>query len=529
MRDRPNKEISPAERLKEIIAVFGRYNLIHGITPEKLRHILENLGPTFVKLGQILSMRPDMIPEEYCRELTLLRTEVSPMDFQEVIHILDSEYGEDYLNIFASIDPSPLGSASIAQVHAAVLKDGRKMALKIQRPGIYERMDQDIKLLHKASVIIKIISRTGRVIDVNMVLDELWNAAKKEMDFVSEAQHIKRFTELNSNVAFLAFPEVEWKLTTPRVLCMEYIGGIQIDDTEKLVSEGYDLRDIALKLVAGYVRQVLDDGFFHADPHPGNIRIRDNKIIWLDMGMVGTLSARDRQLFTKALTAIAGGDVFELKAAILAISRHSGRINHTRLTEDIEEMLSRYGNMELRNFNIGQTMTEVLEIAELNGLAMPAGVSMLSRGMITMEGVITKLDPESSVVEIFSKVLSGSVFKNIDIFKEIERGGRTLYSIYNRSGEISSNMMELLKLAVKGQGKLNVEFIGSEEPLGKINKMVNRLIVCILCAATLIGSSLICMTDMQPKILGIPLLGVLGYFAAFVMSVWLLIGIIRRI
>jgi ubiquinone biosynthesis protein len=217
-----------------------------------------------------------------------------------------------------------------------------------------------------------------------------------------------------------------------------------------------------------------------------------------------------------------------LKAAILAISKHSGKINHSRLTEDIEELLSRYGSMELSEFNIGQTINEVLGIAEMNGLSMPAGVSMLSRGMITMEGVLAKLDPETSVVEIFSKVLSGAVLKNFNLFKELERGGRTLYSISSRSGEISANLMELLKMTVKGQSKLNVEFIGSEEPLGKINKMVNRLIVCILCAAALLASSLICMTDMEPKILGIPLLGVMGYFAAFVLSVWLLLGIIRN-
>jgi ubiquinone biosynthesis protein len=327
MRERRNKEIlsSPAERLKEIAAVFGRYNLIHGITPEKLRHILEDLGPTFVKLGQILSMRPDMIPEEYCRELTRLRTEVRPMDFGEVTEILSREFGEDYLNIFSSVDPTPLGSASIAQVHAAFLRDGRKVALKIQRPGVYERMDQDIRLLHRASVIIRIISGTGRVIDVNMVLDELWNAAKKEMDFLTEAEHIRKFSELNKAVAYVAFPKVEWKLTTPRVLCMEYVGGIQVDSVEELKREGYDLKDIAGKLVSGYVKQVLEDGFFHADPHPGNIRIRDGKITWLDLGMVGTLSARDRRLFSRAMAAVADGDVFELKAAILAVSRHGGK------------------------------------------------------------------------------------------------------------------------------------------------------------------------------------------------------------
>jgi ubiquinone biosynthesis protein len=331
---------SPAERLKEIMAVLGRYNLMHGITPEKLIHILEDLGPTFVKLGQILSMRPDLIPEEFCRELARLRTGVKPMEFREVESILDREYGQSYLNLFQYIDEKPLGSASIAQVHAAVLKDGRKVALKVQRSGIYERMDQDIKLLHKASAIIKLIGRTGRVVDLNMVLDEIWNVAKQEMDFITEAEHIRKFAELNKSLAYSAFPQVEWELTTSRVLCMEYVEGIQVDDTARFAGEGYDPKDIAENLVACYIKQVLEDGFFDADPHPGNIRIREGKIVWLDLGMVGTLSPRDRVLFKKALTAIAGGDVYELKSAILGISRHTGRINHSRLADDFVAMLS---------------------------------------------------------------------------------------------------------------------------------------------------------------------------------------------
>ncbi len=518
----------PTGRLKEIIEVFGRYNLIHGITPEKLRHILEDLGPTFVKLGQLLSMRPDMIPEEFCSELTLLRTEVKPMSFEEVGSVLSREYGEDYADRFISIDEKPLGSASIAQVHAAVLRDGRKVVLKVQRPGIYERMDQDVRLLQKACVIINIISRTGKVIDLKMVLDELWKAAKEELDFHTEAEHIRRFTELNKFKGSVAFPKVEWALTTSKVLCMENVGGIQIDDEKALLEAGYKLEDVAYKLAACYVGQVLDDGFFHADPHPGNIRLRDGKIVFLDLGMVGTLSSKDRQMFKKALTAIVNNDIYELKMAILGISRHTGRINHSRLSADVEEMLLKYAAMELGDIEISQTMNDILALAEANGLSYPPGVSMLSRGIITIEGVLEKLDPETSFIDIFASIFSKSLFKDVDIKKELLKNGRMLYSIGSRSGEVSSNLMEVLKLAAMGQGKLNIELVGSEEPLRKVNSMVNRLIVALLCAAILIGSSLLCMTDMAPKLLGIPLLGALGYLAAFVLSVWLLAGIIRN-
>lgn len=521
-------ESSSGERLREIIGVFGRYNLIHGLSPEKLRHILEDLGPTFLKLGQLLSMRPDMIPEAYCSELTRLRTEVKPMEFPEVVDVLKSEYGKDYRDVFSALDERPLGSASIAQVHAAVLKNGKSVVVKVQRPGIYERMNQDIKLLHKAAVIIKIIGRTGQVIDFNGVLDEIWNVAKQELNFMTEAEHIRRFTELNRGLKYVAFPEAEWELITPKVLCMERVGGIQIDDTAALAREGYDLRDIAQKLAACYAKQVIEDGFFHADPHPGNILIRDGKIVWLDLGMVGTLSVHDRQLLKKAVTAIVAGDVYELKQAVLGISRHTGKINHGRLSEDIDDMLSRYGAVELAGLDIGRAMMDLMQVAETNGLSMPAGIAMLGRGMITMEGVLEKIAPDTDVISVYAAAVAGASIEEFDFRKTLGQNFRMLYSLGSKSMSFSSNLMEIMRLASKGQGKLNIELIGSEEPLSKISHMVNRVIVSLLIAAALIGSSLICLTDMQPRLLGIPLLGVLGYAVSFILSAWLVFDIIVR-
>ena len=527
-KERKDKEVSSGERLREIVAVFGRYNLIRGISPDKLRRILEDLGPTFVKLGQILSMRPDMIPEAYCEELTRLRTEVKPMAFAEVVAVLEKEYGGDYREFLTAVEEKPLGSASIAQVHAAVLKDGRPVVLKVQRPGIYERMNQDIRLLHKASGIIKIIGKTGQVINFNGVLDEIWSAAKQELDFMTEAGHIRRFTELNSELKYVDFPAVEWPLTTSKVLCMERVDGIPADDTEALLREGYELRDIAQKLVAAYAKQIIEDGFFHADPHPGNILIRDGRIVWLDLGMIGTLSVRDRQLFKKAILGVARNDIYELKQAVLGISCHSGKINHSRLLNDIDDMLSKYGDMELSGLDLSQVIADLMAIAEQNGLSMPAGISMLGRGVLTLEGVIGKIDPEADVISIYASALAGASAEDFDLRKLLERNGRLLFGLGTRSLEFSSNLMEFMKMASKGQGKLNVEMVGSEEPLRTISHMVNRLIVSLLIAAILIGSSLICLTDMSPKLLGIPLLGVLGYSVSCILGGWLVFDILIK-
>jgi ubiquinone biosynthesis protein len=528
MKEPISKESSSGERFKEILAVLGRYNLIHGLTPEKLRHILEDLGPTFIKLGQILSMRPDMIPEDYCKELAHLRSEVRPMDSGVVIALLEREYGRPYDAVFSSLEGTPLGSASIAQVHSAVLKNGRKVVVKVQRPGIYERMDLDIRLLHKTSGIIKIISKTGKVINFNAVLDEMWAVAKQEMDFLAEAEHIKKFSKLNEDILYVAFPRVEGDFTTSKVLCMEQIDGIQIDDTEELLREGYDLTDIAEKLAANYCKQVIDDGFFQADPHPGNIRIRGGKIVWIDLGMTGTLSVRDRQLLKRAITALVNNDVYELKTAILGISVHKGEINHSRLTSGIEDLLNQYGSLELGNMAIGPILSQIISLAEENGLPMPAGVTMLGRGILTLEGVLSKINPDTNVIQVFSAVMSRSLLEDFNLRQALEKNGRSLLNLGSKSMDLSVSLIDLLKLASKGQAKLNVELTGSAEPLSKINRMVNRMIVCILNAAILIGSSLICLTDMRPKLLEIPLFGIFGYLASLILSVWLLADIIKK-
>ena len=527
-REWPNRENSTGRRLKEILAVLGRYDLIHGISPEKLRHILEDLGPTFIKLGQIMSMRQDMLPDEYCKELTLLRADVKPMEFSEVISVIEDEYGEEWNKNFRSINEKPVGSASIAQVHEAVLTDGRDVVIKVQRPGIYRKMAQDIRLLHKASGLLRFISGTGRVIDLNVVIEEMWTVAKQEMDFLIEAGHVEEFIKLNSDVQYVAFPHIEWNLTTSKVLVMERIDGLQPDDCDALRNAGYDLKEIAEKLAASYVKQVIEDGFFHADPHPGNIRIRDGKIVWIDLGMVGTISSHDRQLLKSAMKSIVRNDIFALKNALLGLGKHTGKINHSQLNSNIEDMLTKYGSLELGSIDIGDVFIEILTLADQNGISIPAGISMLSRGMLTIEGVLRNIDPETNILHIFSYSIADSLLQDFDPETEIKRMAKSLYLLGNRSSEIPADLTGILKMAARGQSKFNIEMVGSEEPLARIGKMVDKLIVGILNAALLIGSSLICLTSMEPKILGIPLLGILGYFASFVLSVWLLYGIIHK-
>ena len=505
-------------RLREIMVILAKNDITHGVTPEKIRRIIEELGPTFVKLGQVLSMRQDILPAEYCAELRKLQTEVSPMDFAEVARVIEEEYGKPMAEVFTSIDERPLGSASIAQVHRAVLKDGSEVVVKVQRPGIKETMARDIALLDRAATLLKIAGGTGNAVDFRMIFDEMWFTAQQEMDFLIEAHNADEFWEHNLDIAYVTSPKIDHKHTTARVLVMEYIDGFGITDTQALTAGGYDVQEIAEKLAENYIKQVVDDGFFHADPHPGNIRIRDGKIAWIDLGMMGVLSNRDKDLFRQAVEAIATRDIEEMKNVLLALGVHPAKINHARLYADIDDLFANYGAMDLSEMDIGEMMEALLTLANTHQISMPKGVTMLSRGVITMEGVLTKLSPGTNMIQIMANHMKTERLAQLDPEEMLKALGKDVYKAGRSTLGIPGQLFDLLKMTVKGQTKVNLELTGSEEPLATIDQMINKLVTCIITAALLIGSSFISTTDMTPKILGIPALGVLGYLVALFLS-----------
>ena len=515
-------------RLKEILQVLARHDIVKGMTPEKLRNIVEDLGPTFVKLGQIMSMRQDMLPAAYCRELSKLRTEVSPMPFDEVRQVIEEEYDTRLERVFASFDRQPLGAASIAQAHAAVLRDGSPVVVKVQRQGIRDVMARDIQLLRKAARILKAASSAGNALDFGVILNEMWAVAQQEMDFLIEARNAGEFYKLNQDVAYVTCPQIHSQVTTSRVLVMEYIEGFDLDRPDILTDNGYDLEEIGLKLADNYVKQIIDDGFFHADPHPGNLRIREGQIVFLDLGMMGRLSQRDKNLFRQAVRAIAEHNVNALKDVLLTLGVHNGRINHTRLYGDIEDLLTQYGSMRLADMDLGRMLEEFLGLANSHGISMPEGVTMLTRGMLTIQGVLASLAPELNLVQIMANRMLGEAARDFDLLAELKDGGKTLAASGRKAVALPAQLSDLLGMTIKGQTKVNLELTGSDEPLAQVDRMVNKLVLALLSAALLVGSSLICTTDMKPKLLGIPMLGAFGFFIALILMGYLLVDTFRK-
>ena len=516
------KDIGSAVRLKEMVAVLRKYEVVRGMTPEKLRHILEDLGPTFVKLGQVMSMRPDFLPQEYCDELMKLQNGAKPLPFSTILEVIEQEYSRRWNKVFASIDEEVLGSASIAQVHRAVLTTGERVVVKVQRPGIYKVMARDMVLLRRASRLVRVVSHSQDVIDFDMVLEEMWGIAKQEMDFLIEADHIEEFRHLNQDEAFVTCPNVYRNLTTQHILVMEYVDGVRIDDFDGLRARGVDITLLGRRLGENYVKQIIEDGYFHADPHPGNIWVRGGRIVWLDLGMMGRLSNRDRTAIRKAVIALANHDTFEMKTAVLALGVPRGHINHTALYQDIDALMAQYSTLDFRDLGMGVLTRQIMNILRVHHIACPQGLSMFARGLLTIEGVMRLVCPKVSFVEIFAKSLQLNYKKNFDWREEISKAKRESYLLMRKSMALPEQISDILKMTMSGQTKVNLDLTGSEEPLRHVDKMVNRVIVAVLCAALLLGSSTICTTNMTPKIMEIPLLGFVGYLIAFVLSIRLI-------
>ena len=327
--------LSGKERLLEIVRIIKKYDLIKHATPQNLRLAIEEAGPTFIKLGQILASRDDVIPKEYCDELSHLRNQVKPMPYEKVLEILDREYDGKTSEIFSSIEEVPIGSASIAEVHKAVLTNGQEVVIKIQRDNIYELMAMDVRLLKKIIDILQIDKIFNSVFNFKDIIDEMFETAKEEMNFLIEASHTEEFYEKNKDILYIRSPKVYREYTTSKSLVMEYMDGIRINDFATLEKHGYDRDEIGKKLAANYIKQALDDGYFHADPHVENLKIKDGKIIYLDFGMMGRLSKRDRELLSKCIIAIINDDVTEVSHILLAFGKTRGNIDHMTLKNDI--------------------------------------------------------------------------------------------------------------------------------------------------------------------------------------------------
>jgi len=522
------ENVKSAKRLKEIVKILSKHNLLSGITPESLKSIFEELGPTCVKIGQILSMQPNILPPEYCKELEKLRSEVTPMDFETVKSILEKECNASLSEVFSNVEPTPLGSASIGQVHAAQLVDGTKVVIKVQRPGIYDTMYQDIQLIKKASGLVNLVTHMGDELDINMIVDEVWAVAQQEMDFSLEAEHAREFQDNNKDVVYVTCPTPFYDISTTKVLVEERVDGFFVDELDSLAENGYDVDEIAEKLAINFTKQVIEDGFFHADPHCGNIKVQGGKIVWIDLGMMGRLTPRDKSLFTDAIMGMATRDTMKLTDFVMNMGVHNTKIDYLSLQDDIETLLGRYGSADFGSMDLAEMTDELFALMRKYKIGVPKGVSMLPRAMSTIHGTLQTLNPNMNAMEVIAEYMSGYSRKHFDLKAELTAIGKRVVNSLQKSLDIPAQVSDTLRLVAKGFSKMNLDLDMSDSMARKVNTLVDRLVLAVIAAALLVGSSIISTTDMKPQILEIPALGALGFLAAIIIVIGIIVSILRK-
>ncbi|MBQ8984039.1 MAG: AarF/ABC1/UbiB kinase family protein [Lachnospiraceae bacterium] len=511
-------------RLQEITKILKSHELTRNeLSPERLRMILEDLGPTFVKMGQIMSKRTDLLPRSYCQELENLCENSTPLSLEEVTAVVEEQLKASMRNVFRQFDEIPLGAASIGQVHKAVLKDGRQVVVKVQRPGVQETMRHDIMLLRKLVRPLKMAPRVGEKIDFMGMLEELWKVSQEELNYLIEAVHTIEFRNLNADEPGINCPEIIAELTTSKVMTMEYVEGFSIGDSDRLDREGYDRDALGKLMIQNYIKQVLTDGFFHADPHQGNIMIRGDELVWIDMGMTGTLSKQERSSINQGIRAMVKKDQQGLIRALVAMGAVNGELNYSKLYTDIDFLMDRYYVMDLGDMNIGEVFTDIIKVMKENNIVLPSGISMLARGLVVIEGVLSRLSPDTSIVKIAQTYVMKDMLRPRQLIKSVIQDATTMASSAEKAMEIPGLASDLIKNTLRGQTKINLDLESSRPLMEEFNRIMNHLIICIFAAALLLGSSLLCTTNMHPQILGIPALGFIGYLLAFVLGLYLII------
>ena len=517
-------------RLKEIYSILQKHHFLRGFSPEEFRAMLEDLGPSFVKIGQTLSTRSEILPKAYCDELKKLQMECDPLPFDQMLAALDDIYGERQGDIFDAIDPTPLGSASLAQVHKARLANGDIVAVKIQRPGVKATMALDIDIMRMVARQASRFMKDDQMLDLRDVVEELWATFLEETDFQREAANLQEFARLNKDVAFIDSPHVYPELCGEYVLVMEYIDGIPILVTDRLRAAGYDLEEISEKILDNYATQILDHGFFHADPHPGNLLIRNGKVVYIDLGIMGRLSPHDRAGFGNIIQAVGMQSATELKSALMsfAIAKDNAAIDHTRFLADLDLLLEDYGSCDVADIDIGMFLNDILMLTRSCKVTLPSSITSVSRGLVTLEGTILPFIPNENVVSIINAHIQRTKDPAEELAGAMEDLALALRSSARGSMDAAQYSGEALKMLTRGQLKVNTEVLGSEAPLSHLGKIVNRLTIGIIIAGLFIGSSMLSLSSMEPRLLGVPVLAFFGYLGAAILSLWVVVDIARK-
>jgi ubiquinone biosynthesis protein len=497
--------------------------------PQRLRLTLEELGPTFIKLGQVLSTRPDLIPPAYIAELTKLQDTVPPEPWEPIEKQLEFDLKAPLKRHFTSFKREPLAAASLAQVHAATLLDGRSVVVKVQRPGIEETIAVDLEILQDVAGLLQSRTPLGKIYDLPEIAREFAATLRLELDFYREGHNAEAFRESFAAEPSLCVPQIHWDLTSRRVLVMERIDGIKISDIQALDEAGYDRHRIAVHAAQMVVKEVLEDGFFHADPHPGNFVIMPGEVIGaMDFGMVGHLSHRLRTDLSRLFVAAVEMDEEAIVDQLIRMGAARAAVDRMALQRDIARLLRKYHGLPLKAIRAQEAVQDVTPVAFRHHLQLPSELWLLGKTLAMMEGVGLKLDPDFDFIA-FSRPYIRRFLWQMVIPRNlgprlIKTGGdwNDLLTLLPRVGS------QLLMQAERGELSVTLEHKGLAQALNRLDRSANRISLSVLLAALIVGLALLIPVFNLAEGMGLAtILVIAGLVGVSLVSVWLIISIWR--
>jgi ubiquinone biosynthesis protein len=513
------QDVVSALHLEGIVRPLERVALGDDVPPQdrarRLRMVCEDLGPTFVKLGQVLSTRPDLLPEAYTTELSSLRDDVRPFPFEEAEAILTEDYGRPASLVFASIESVPVASASISQVHRAVMHDGRIVALKIRRPGIEKMVQADLDILKNLALLAE--RRLPVLLPYSPVTlaNEFERSLKRELDFNIERRTMERCQDQFANDPTAHVPFVLKDLSTARVLAMEFIGGVGVDDLEGLRRMGVEPAEVAVRGARILLTQIFRFGFFHADPHPGNLRVQEGGVVApLDYGMFGQLDMRTRERIADLLAGLLAQDTDRVLRALDALDIRGEHVDPRALRRDAAELVASYADLSLDNIDLGVLLKELIAFLRTHHMHIPPDLVLLIRSLVTIDGVGRALDPHFDIAGELQPFLRDLTLRRFHPWRLLNQSLRIAEDVQRVAMLLPDVMIQLLESIKRGELTVHFDLQHFESLVRQLTRASNTLAVGILIAGIVVASALSLRQGTYPLAYG-------GYALALVLLLWL--------
>lgn len=513
------------ERAGDLLHLPGKHEFEHLESPVRMRRVLEELGPTFIKFGQVLATRVDLFGPEWITEFEKLQNEVPPVSFTQLLPEIQTALGRDPYEVFDELESEPIGSASIAQVHRARLKTGEAVVLKVRRPGIVAKIEADLRILRHIAALTEFEFPDARHYQPVKVVEEFAKSLRRELNFASEARNMERFAQNFAGHDEVVIPRVWRDLTSERLCVQGYLDGVAGNDLEAVGQTGLDRQVLAARGADAVLKMVLIDGYFHADPHPGNVKyLPGNRLGFLDFGMVGRLPHQRRDQIVDLLAALAQRDEHGILEVLMEWTG-SAVVEEDELAADIADFMFNYENLPLKDIRIGSLLNDVAHITRVHEITLPSDLTLLFKALISLEGFGRQLDPDFQLVQHMTPFVKEVILARYNPKALLKRGRDGLKEALHLLAGLPRDVGKLIKQARRGTLKIDLDLKRLDHFGTQLARSTNRLTMGIVTGSLIIGSSIVMTVKGGPTLFGLPAFGFLGYLLAFFNTFWLILSI----